>query len=109
MRILKHPNVNFIGLRKKSAILSAVLILSGLVSVGIHKGFNTSIDFAGGTLVEIGFTNEVPLQEVRDAIDAAGFAGAEVTQFGSNTETLIKVQAMWASAQGTRGVERSPK
>ncbi|MCZ6765406.1 MAG: protein translocase subunit SecF [bacterium] len=106
MRILKHPNVDFIGLRKKSAILSAVLILSGLVSVGIHKGFKTSIDFAGGTLVEIGFANEVPLQEVRDAIDAAGFAGAEVTHFGSNTDILIKVKAIGDASEASREIER---
>lgn len=106
MRILKHTNVDFIGLRKKSAILSAILIFAGLVSVGIHKGFDTSIDFAGGTLVEIGFTNEVPLQEVRDAIDAAGFAGAEVTHFGSNTDILIKVKAIGDPAEASREIER---
>lgn len=106
MRILKHTNVDFIGLRKKSAILSAILIFAGLVSVGIHKGFDTSIDFAGGTLVEIGFTNEVPLQEVRDAIDAAGFAGAEVTHFGSNTDILIKVKAVGDPAEASREIER---
>jgi len=107
MRILKNPHVNFVDKRKQAAILSTILLMAGLVSVALHKGFNTSIDFSGGTLVEVGFVNEVPLQEVRDVIDAAGFTGAEVTHFGAPTDILIKVKAIGDAAEASRQIEET--
>lgn len=93
MRFFKQTNVNFIAVRHIAITISLVLIVAGLVSVGLHKGFNTSIDFAGGTLVEVKFDRPVAVADVRRIIDDAGFSGAEVTHFGSHDEVLIKVKS----------------
>ena len=82
MRLIKETHINFIAQRRWTMILSAALIVIGLASVAVHKGFNTSIDFAGGTLVEVRFDPPVPLDEVRTVVERAGFEGAEVTHFG---------------------------
>jgi preprotein translocase subunit SecF len=104
MRIIKETHVNFIAARRRTMILSLLLIGIGLVSVVIHKGFNTSIDFAGGTLVEVRFEPAVPLDEVRSVIQNAGFAGAEVTNFGSEEEVLIKVKAIGEAAEASERI-----
>jgi preprotein translocase SecF subunit len=85
-------------------ILSLALIVVGLVSVAIHKGFNTSIDFAGGTLVEVRFEPAVPLEEVRSVVERAGFSGAEVTHFGAEEEILIKVKAIGDAAEASERI-----
>ena len=98
MRIIKDTRFDFIGLRRRTMILSIVVILAGAVSVGMHRGFNTSIDFAGGTLVEVRLTPAAPLEEVRAVVDRTGFVGAEVTNFGSEEEVLIKVKSIGEAA-----------
>lgn len=104
MQFFKNPNINFIGRYRRVAVVSIVLILIGLVSVGIHKGFNLSIDFAGGTLVEVRFADPVLLPPIRDAIAAAGYTGAEVTHFGSDQEVLIKVKAIGDPEEMSQGI-----
>lgn len=94
MQFFRTPNIDFIGLRHKAMIISAILLVIGLGSVALHKGFRTSIDFAGGSLVEIRLEHPIPLQEVRALISDAGFSGAEVTNFGALNEYLIKVKAV---------------
>jgi preprotein translocase subunit SecF len=86
-----------------------VLILAGLVSVAIHRGFNTSIDFAGGTLVEVQFGEPIPLQEVRAIVEDAGFAGAEITNFGGEREVLIKIKSIGEAAEAARAIETTLK
>jgi preprotein translocase subunit SecF len=105
MQFFRNPRVNFIGARRRAAIFSLILIGAGLASVAVHRGFNTSIDFAGGTLVEVRFEQPVELQEVRDVISSAGFAGAEVTHFGSKQEILIKVKSIGEAADASDKIE----
>lgn len=105
MQFFRNAHFNFIGMRRRVMPISLVLILAGMVSVAFHKGFNSSIDFAGGTLVEIQFENPVPLDEVRNVVDNAGLAGAEITNFGSDREFLIKVKHVGEAAETARQVE----
>jgi len=88
-------------------IVSLLLIVAGAVSVGIHKGFNTSIDFAGGTLVEVRLDPPASLEEIRGIVDQAGYAGAEVTHFGSEEEILIKVKAIGEAAEASEAIGRA--
>jgi len=104
MRLIKETHINFIAQRRWTMILSAALIVIGLASVAVHKGFNTSIDFAGGTLVEVRFDPPVPLDEVRAVVERAGFEGAEVTHFGGEEEVLIKVKAIGEAAEASEAI-----
>lgn len=107
MRLIRETHIDFIGARRKTLILSMTLILVGLVSVAIHRGFNTSIDFAGGTLVEVRFDPPVPLGEVRAVIDREGYVGGEVTHFGSEEEILIKVKSIGDAAAAAEQIENA--
>jgi len=94
MQFFSTPNIDFVGNRKKAAILSTVLLLIGIGSFAMHKGLRTSIDFAGGALIEVKLDPAIPLQEMRDVIAGAQFDGAEVTNFGSPSEYLVKVKSV---------------
>lgn len=77
---------------KRFGILSMVLIVLSLGLV-FTKGFNFGIDFAGGTLVQIKYEGEAPIDAVRELIDAeASYKGASVTYFGSQNELLIRTK-----------------
>ncbi len=109
MQFFKNPRFDFIGVRRKVFPISLVMILIGFGSVALHKGFNMSIDFSGGTLVEVQFEVPVPLDEVRRVIDDAGFTGAEITNFGSDREVLIKIKAIGEAAEAAREIEATLK
>jgi preprotein translocase SecF subunit len=107
MRLIKETHIDFFTARRKLILGSAIVILVGAVSVAIHGGFNTSIDFAGGTLVEVRFDPAVPLQDVRNVVEEAGFAGAEVTNFGGGEEVLIKVKEVGDTTAASVQIEKS--
>ncbi len=105
MQFFKTPNLPILANRKKAAIISGVLLLIGLGSVVVHKGLRTSIDFAGGSLVEIRLDDPIPVGDVRTIINNAGFEGAEVTNFGSPNEYMIKVKAVGNAAEVAEQVQ----
>ncbi len=77
---------------KRFGLLSiAVLLLSfGLI---ITKGFNLGVDFAGGTLIQVKYTSEAPIEKIRDALSTdKTYEGASVTFFGSQEEVVIRTK-----------------
>ena len=56
----------------------------------VHKGLNFSIEFTGGTLVEVGYRQAADVQAIRQSLDKAGYK-AEVQSFGSSREVLLRL------------------
>ena len=98
MRHLFHnANYNFVAVRRRAMLISAIVIVAGFLSILLHKGLKESIDFSGGALVEIALEKPVPVQDVRSIIERAGFGGAEITRFGQESNYLIKVKELEAT------------
>ncbi|NKB38952.1 MAG: protein translocase subunit SecF [Gammaproteobacteria bacterium] len=76
--------------RSIAALFSAVLILVSIGSL-FTQGLNLGIDFTGGTLIEVGFSDAVELDKVRDAMAGSEFSDASVQYFGSAKDILIRV------------------
>jgi preprotein translocase subunit SecF len=86
-----ETNVNFVGRRGMAAVLSALLIGAGLVSLVTKGGPKYSIDFTGGSLVQVQFTEIVSVDEVRSALAAIGHSDAEIQRFGPPNEMLVRI------------------
>ena len=84
------PNIPFMKYRKFAYAISALLILS---TVGwlVVKGPRYSVDFTGGTLLQVQTARVLPTEEVRQVLAAAGFAGAELQAAGVGRELLIRL------------------
>ena len=93
MEIFKYKKpLSLMAKSKRFGLLSiAVLIISfGLI---ITKGFNLGVDFAGGTLIQVKYEGEAPIQKVRDALSTdKTYEGASVTFFGSQEEVVIRTK-----------------
>ena len=76
--------------RKIAAIISAILFLASILSLGL-KGLNLGLDFSGGTLVEVTYEKPVSLESIRDDLSDNGYAESQVVNFGTNLDVLIKV------------------
>ncbi|WP_218311945.1 protein translocase subunit SecF [Alteromonas antoniana] len=91
MQLLKlSETVNFMRLRMPAMVLSTLLILGSLVSLGINK-LNWGLDFTGGTLIEVGYPEAAKLESIRDQLNAATFEDAIVQNFGSSQDVLIRI------------------
>ena len=86
---LNHT-VNFMRLRVATMILSTVLILGSLVSLGMNS-LNWGLDFTGGTLIEVGYEESADLEKIRSELAGADFADAVVQNFGSSQDVLIRI------------------
>ena len=57
------------------------------------------LDFSGGTLIEVSYSEAADLGDIRDLMTANGFDDFQVVNFGSNTDVLIKVADKDGSSQ----------
>ena len=85
-----NSNINFLGWRKVSMTISAILVVIALGAIFV-KGLNYGLDFTGGVLVEAQYTDVVEVSDVRAALADAGFADAQVVSSGAH-EVAIKLQ-----------------
>src|SRR5690606_25738451 len=72
------------------SIMSAVLVLGSLVSLAT-KGINWGLDFTGGTVVEMEFTQPGDLNVLRVQLTTPELDGAVVQNFGSSRDVLVRL------------------
>src|SRR5713226_1419948 len=70
-------------------VISAMTFLAAVFFLA-YKGLNFSVEFTGGTLIEVGYKQSAEVERIRKALDGAGFK-AEVQNFGSSREVLIRM------------------
>jgi preprotein translocase SecF subunit len=91
MRFFHDTHIDFIGKRKFFYIVSIVITVAGLIAAFV-RGVEYGIDFEGGTEAAFEFNSNIHLDQVRSAIDAAGFKGAEIKGYGQDNQVLIRVK-----------------
>jgi preprotein translocase subunit SecF len=95
IEIVKKTNVDFIGLRKKAFILSFILVGLGLlafVMVLLGKA-NESVDFTGGTALQVRFSAQVPIHDLRVALLQGGINDVQILQVTGTRDFLIKTKS----------------
>lgn len=89
MRLFGKTNIDFMGKRRMWYMVSATVILIGMVSLAV-KGIDFGIDFLGGTDLIVQFNQDVQIGDVRSAMDKIGLGKAEIKTFGSNRDILLR-------------------
>lgn len=86
----KTPSIRFMANRKWAYAISAMLMIATFVLLAT-RGLNFGIDFTGGVVLEIGYPQTADLDEARNAVAAAGFPEAQIQNFGSSREIMVRV------------------
>ncbi|MEW6293483.1 MAG: protein translocase subunit SecF [Pseudomonadota bacterium] len=55
------------------------------------RGLHLSIEFTGGTLIEVGYSQAADLDKIRKKLEVDGFTDTQVINFGSSRDVLIRV------------------
>ena len=92
MRFLKETNIDFLSQRRFGFVISSSFILAGIVSLMLQGGPLLSIDFTGGTLVQMRFEEAPDIAKVRSALEALDMGIGEVQTFGTPNEILVRLQ-----------------
>jgi preprotein translocase subunit SecF len=71
-------------------IISVVLFLAAVFFLAT-RGLNLSIEFTGGTVVEVGYQQAANLEETRSAIQQLGYSDFQVQNFGTASDVLIRL------------------
>ena len=69
------------------------------------KGLHYSIEFTGGTVIELAYDHPAEIQKIRGALEKAGYADTSVQNFGSSRDVLIRMPLK----QGQSSAELSKK
>ena len=79
---------------RHALVFNVISLLTFLAAVFFlaSKGLHFSIEFTGGTLVEVNYRQAVDVERVRETLDKAGLKG-EVQNFGSSRDVLIRLPA----------------
>jgi preprotein translocase subunit SecF len=77
---------------RHALVFNVISLLTFLAAVGflIFKGLNLSIEFTGGTLIEVAYKQSANVDQIRQTLDKAGYK-AEVQNFGSSRDVLIRM------------------
>lgn len=93
-QILHDTNIPFMKYRKIAYVFSAIVLLTTLGWL-FTKGPRYSVDFTGGTLLQVRTVPAASADQLRHALDQGGYAGAEVQQMTGEAkdEFLIRVHS----------------
>ena len=91
MQLLKTNSViDFMGKCNIAMIFSAILLLAAVGSI-VTRGLSLGIDFTGGTLIEVGYSQDANLPAIRETLTQGGHGDASVQQFGTAKDVLIRL------------------
>src|SRR6059036_772348 len=97
IRLFANANYDFIKWRRWAYGITAAVIIPGF-SLFLIRGLNYSIEFTGGTLIQVQTPEPVGPERIRGALDAAGIRDAEIQQFGAANEYVIRARIGRADA-----------
>ena len=101
MRIIKDTKIDFMSRAFIASCVSALFILVGAVSLITNGGPKLSIDFKGGTLVAVNFTEPVDINKIRSSISSVSidgqvfdFSKEEIKHFGDESNVAIRIASL---------------
>ena len=86
----KKTLIAFMSVRRLAALVSMALILVALLAL-VVRGLNLGLDFAGGMAVELHYSSQPDLGEIRNKLADAGYQRAVVQSFGSDQDVLVRL------------------
>lgn len=101
MRIIKETHIDFMAQTGKAGILSIALIVLGIASIVMNGGPKLSIDFKGGTMVAVNYTEPVDINEIRSSLAMVSidgqtfdFSHAEIKHFGDESNVAVRLPSL---------------
>ena len=85
-----HRSIPFM---RHALVLNIISLLTFLLAVFfiVTRGFHLSIEFTGGTVMEVNYAQTVQLDDVRGAVSKLGYRDFQVQNFGTSRDVMIRL------------------
>jgi preprotein translocase subunit SecF len=83
-------DIPFMSWGKYTTTISLVTFLVSVFFL-VSKGLNLGVDFTGGTVMEVGYTQPADISRIRSTLAKLGMADASVQNFGTSRDVLIRL------------------
>jgi preprotein translocase subunit SecF len=87
---------------RHALVLNGISLLTFLAAVFFlfSRGLHLSVEFTGGTLMEVGYSQSADLAAIRSTVDGLGIKDVQVQNFGTAQEVLIRMPAQKGGTPG---------
>lgn len=106
MRLIKETKIDFMAQSRLGTIISTVLIIAGLLSIIFQGGLRLSIDFRGGSMVAVQYTNEIDIYDIRQVLSSVNIEGQtydfsknEIKHFGDLSTVSLRIPTLENQAE----------
>ena len=89
LQLLVGTNIPFMKMRRMFYFFSGSLLAATVIWLIVHHGPKMSVDFTGGTLLQVELSHAEPVDGIRHALDGAGFRGTEIQSVGETGRELL--------------------
>jgi preprotein translocase subunit SecF len=78
---------------RHALVLNAISFITFILAVFfiVTRGFHLSIEFTGGTVMEVNYTQSAPIEQVRTVISGLGYSDFQVQNFGTSRDLMIRL------------------
>ena len=87
---------------KHALVLNAFSFITFLAAVFFlwQKGLNLSVEFTGGTVMEVAYEQPADVNRVREIIDGLGYVDAQVQNFGTARDVMMRLPPLAGKTSG---------
>jgi preprotein translocase subunit SecF len=78
---------------RHALVLNAISLITFLLAVFFiwHNGLHLSIEFTGGTVMEVSYPQTAPLESIRTKVEKLGYTDTQIQNFGSSRDVMIRL------------------
>jgi len=97
--------IPFMKWRWVAIALSGLAIITAVASLSLQQ-LNWGLDFTGGTLIEVAYSDSADLSSIRSVLAEEGYEGAVVVSFGTDRDVLVRLPDGYSDEQGALMVDK---
>ena len=97
--------IPFMKWRWVAIALSGLAIVTAVASLSLQQ-LNWGLDFTGGTLIEVAYSDSADLSSIRSVLADEGYDGAVVVSFGTDRDVLVRLPDGYSDEQGALMVDK---
>lgn len=96
-----HRTIPFM---RHALVLNLISLITFLLAVFFiaSRGFHLSIEFTGGTLMEVHYNQPAQVEEIRNAVTSLGYTDFQVQNFGTSQDVLIRLPVRTGETSATQ-------
>ena len=93
-----------IPFRRHALVLNAISFITFILAVFfiVTRGFHLSIEFTGGTVMEVNYTQAAPIEQVRTVVTGLGYTDFQVQNFGTSRDLMIRLPLTQGQSSATQ-------